>query len=103
MLAITGVTPFADVELPPVLFVWGPSRVVPVRLTSFSVTRGGLRPNPESIQAKVQLGMRVLSYADLKQDSIGHGVYLASQIQKEVLARLNMVGNVENLLKMLPI
>jgi len=47
--------------------------------------------------------LKVMSYVDLINDSIGHGVYIATQIQKEVMARLNIVNNVEQIVGMLPI
>jgi hypothetical protein len=74
------------------LLVWGKSRVVPVRLTGFAVTEEAFDPNLNPIQAKVDLGMRVLTYMELKEDTIGFGAYIAYQAQKEVLARLVRTG-----------
>ena len=74
-------------DLPFTLLVWGKSRVVPVRLTSFSVTEEAFDPALNPIQAKVDLGMRVLTYMELKEDTVGFGAYIAYQAQKEVLAR----------------
>jgi len=90
-------------DVPLVLFIWGPSRVVPVRLTTFSVTEEAFDQMLNPIQAKVELGMRVLSYMELRSTSLGYGAYLATQAQKEVMARLNLVNNVEQILGMLPI
>src|ERR1700758_5173491 len=47
------------------LFVWSKSRVVPVRLTDFSVTEEAFDPKLNPIRAKVSLGMRVLNVDDL--------------------------------------
>jgi hypothetical protein len=90
-------------DVPLVLFVWGPSRVVPVRLTTFSVTEEAFDQMLNPIQAKVDMGMRVLTYMELRSTSLGYGAYLATQVQKEVMARLNLVNNVEQILGMLPI
>ena len=48
-------------EAPLTLFVWSKNRVVPVRLTEFSVTEEAFDPTLNPIRAKVSLGMRVLS------------------------------------------
>ena len=42
------------------LFVWSKSRVVPVRVTDFSVTEEAFDPALNPIRAKVSLGLRVL-------------------------------------------
>ncbi len=90
-------------NVPLVLFVWGVSRVVPVRLTSFSVTEDAFDPLLNPIHATVTLGMQVLSYMELKETSIGYYAYLATQVQKEVLARLNLINSAEQVLSMLPV
>jgi hypothetical protein len=82
---------------PFVLFVWGRSRVLPVRLTSFSVTETAFDQALNPIQAEVKLGMRVLTYMEFKETSLGYNAYLASQAQKEALARLNLHGSAEQI------
>ena len=52
-------------EAPLVLFVWSKSRVVPVRVTEFSVTEEAFDPALNPIRAKVSLGLRVLTTDDL--------------------------------------
>lgn len=92
-----------SLDVPLVLFVWGPSRVLPVRLTSFSVTEQAFDQQLNPIRAEVKLGMKVMSYVDFKSENIGRGVYIANQTQKEVMARLNMINNVEQIAGMLPV
>ncbi len=52
-------------EAPLVLFVWSKNRVVPVRVTDFSVTEEAFDPSLNPIRAKVSLGLRVMSTDDL--------------------------------------
>src|SRR5437764_42330 len=47
------------------LFVWGPKRVLPVRLSQLSIAEEAYDVNLNPIRAKVTLGLRVLSYNDL--------------------------------------
>jgi hypothetical protein len=91
-LAAGGSVQICPADLPFTLLVWGKSRVVPVRLTSFSVTEEAFDPALNPIQAKVDLGLRVLTYMELKEDTIGFSIYLAYQTQKEALAALARPG-----------
>jgi hypothetical protein len=75
------------------LFIWGPKRVLPVRLTEFSITEEAYDVNLNPIRAKVSLGLRVLSYNDLVLTHPGYYVFLAHQIIKEVMATVGSVGN----------
>ncbi len=83
--------------VPPVgpftLLVWGAKRVLPVRLTEFSITEElhdvGLNP----IRAKVALGLRVLSYNDLSLTNPGYYVFLAHQVAKEIMATSGSIRN----------
>jgi len=70
------------------LFLWGKNRVVPVRITEFSITEEAFDPDLNPIRAKVSLGMRVLSTDDLGFGGKGGSLYLTYQQQKERLATL---------------
>lgn len=101
-LAVAGTVQHSPPEVPIVLFIWGRSRVVPVRLTTFTVTEEEFDPQLNPVRAKVDLGMDVLTYVDLRDNSVGYAAYLATQVQKEVLARLNLVNSAEQIIGMLP-
>lgn len=73
-------------DLPLALLVWGPSRVVPVLVTSFSVTEEAFDPGLNVTQAKVELALKVLTYMELKDTSLGYDAFLAYQRKKETLA-----------------
>lgn len=47
--------------VPVLLFVWGPGRILPVRITSFSVEETLFSPDLFPIQATVSLGLEVLT------------------------------------------
>jgi len=74
------------------LFVWSASRIVPVRITEFSVTEEAFDPRLNPLRAKVSLGMRVLSTDDLFFNDKGGSLYMAYQRQKEALAALSQPG-----------
>jgi hypothetical protein len=81
-------------EAPLTLLVWGATRVLPVRLSEFSITEEIFDPSLNPIQAKVDLSFQVLSTADLKPVHPGYGIFLAHQIAKEVMS-LNLPGKIE--------
>ncbi|PSR15931.1 hypothetical protein C8255_20530 [filamentous cyanobacterium CCP3] len=83
-------------EAPMTLFVWGPQRVVPVRLTSFSITEEAYDTLLNPIRAKADLSLQVLSYHDLKLTNAGHSIFIAHQIAKEALATANVFNSLEN-------
>lgn len=82
----------APVEAPLTLFIWSTSRVVPVRITDFSVTEEFFDPRLNPIRAKVSLGMRVLSVSDLGFDHRGGALYRSYQKEKERLAAMHPVA-----------
>ena len=75
------------------LFIWGPQRVLPVRLTDFSITEEAHDVNLNPIRAKVSLGLRVLTYNDLPLTHEGYGIFLAHQVIKETMAQVGSVSN----------
>lgn len=86
-LASAGTLEIIPMETPLALFVWSKNRVLPVRLTEFSITEEAFDANLNPIRAKVSLGMRVLSVNDLPFGHKGSSLFLAYQQQKENLAR----------------
>jgi hypothetical protein len=85
-MANAGTLEIIPLEQPLTLFVWSKSRVVPVRLTDFSITEEAFDVNLNPIRAKVSLGMRVLSVDDLGFDNPGGRLYMTYLINKEQLA-----------------
>jgi hypothetical protein len=83
-------------EAPMTLFVWGPAKVLPVRISSFSITEEAFDTALNPIRAKVDLTLYVLSYADLKFTHPGYNLFMAYQIAKEVMATTNTAGSIQN-------
>lgn len=96
-LAQAGTLEIAPMESPLALFVWSKSRIMPVRITDFSVTEEAFDPNLNPIRAKVSLGMRVLNVDDLGFEHKGGSLFLVYQQQKERLAGLAQPGDFSTL------
>jgi hypothetical protein len=85
-LADLGTLEIAPVEAPLTLFVWSKLRIVPVRVTDFSITEEAFDPALNPIRAKVSLGMRVLNMNDLGFEHRGSSIFIAYLQAKERLA-----------------
>jgi hypothetical protein len=96
-LAQAGTLEIVPMETPLVLFVWTRNRVLPVRLTDFSVTEEAFDPALNPIRAKVSLGLRVLSVDDLGFDHKGGSLFMAYLQQKENLATRSPAGALSGL------
>lgn len=92
----TGTLEIIPMESALTLFIWSKNRIIPVRLTDFSITEEAFDPNLNPIRAKVSLGMRVLSVDDVGFDAKAGSLYMIYQQQKERLAGLAPQGSFAN-------
>ena len=92
-LAQAGKLEIAPMETPLILFVWSKTRVVPVRLTEFSLTEEAFDPALNPIRAKVSLGMRVLTVDDVGFSHKGGALFMSYLQIKEQLAAQNQGGS----------
>jgi hypothetical protein len=88
-LAQSGTLEIAPVEAPLTLFVWSKTRILPVRLTEFSITEEAFDVALNPIRAKVSLGMRVLTVNDVGFAHKGGNLFMAYLRNKEQLANLS--------------
>lgn len=86
-LSKSGTLEILPPEAPLVLFVWSSSRVVPVRVTDFSITEEAFDAQLNPLRAKVSLGLRVMTTDDLGFDHRGSGVFLSHLRTREALAQ----------------
>src|SRR5215471_9515903 len=84
--ASSGTLEIAPMLAPLALFVWSKSRIVPVKVTEFSITEEAFDPTLNPIRAKVSLGLRVMSIDDLTFSSKGGSLFMAYLQSKEKLA-----------------
>ncbi|HSY48930.1 MAG TPA: hypothetical protein VLC46_08975 [Thermoanaerobaculia bacterium] len=87
-LAQGGTLEIVPMEAPLTLFIWSKSRVIPVRLTDFSITEEAFDAHLNPVRAKVSLSMRVLSINDLGFDHKGGSLYMLYHQQKERFAAM---------------
>lgn len=84
--ASSGTLAVAPMLAPLLLFVWGKSRVVPVKLSEFSIEEQAFDPALNPILAKASFTLRVLTVDDLGFASRGGALFMAYLQGKERLA-----------------
>ena len=81
-----GTLEIVPMETPLALFVWSKSRILPVRITEFSITEEAFDVSLNPIRAKVSLGLRVLSVNDVPSGHKAASLFMSYLQQKEQLA-----------------
>lgn len=91
-MAQSGTLEIAPMESPLTVFVWSKQRIVPVRITEFSITEEAFDPSLNPIRAKVSLGLRVLSVNDVAFDHKAGSLFMSYLQNKEQLALRSKSG-----------
>jgi hypothetical protein len=91
-LAQRGTLEIVPMETLLTLFIWSKSRILPVRLTEFSITEEAFDPLLNPIRAKVSLGLRVLSIDDVGFSHKGGSLFMNYLQMKEQLATKSRGG-----------
>lgn len=94
-------------EVPVVLFVWGPQRIVPVRVTALSVTERLFDVALNPTHAEAQITLKVLTPDELAavqgpMSGIANMAYSYNQGLREARAALNAAESAAGILGMLP-
>lgn len=94
--------PIPRESLPRILFIWGRSRVLPVRVKSMSITEQKFDFLLNPVQAEIQIGLSVVTFANNSTDTIGKGALAYSKAIKEEQAVMNMAKMVELAVDIVP-
>ena len=86
-LFMAGQIEVAPMQAPLTLLVWGPKRIVPVLLTSLTLTEEAFGPQLQPIRAKVSLELKTLTSSDFPAGSADEARYLAYRTYSEKLAK----------------
>jgi hypothetical protein len=96
-------------QVPTVLFIWGPGRILPVRVTNLTITEKLYDPvllNPT--HAEAQIGIKVLTPEELEfvtgpLKDIAKVAYTYSQGLRQALALANLANAADSIIGMLPL
>jgi len=100
-------------EVPVVLLVWGPGRILPVNIESVTVEEQAFNTALYPIRAKLTVGIKVLTedyynarITDKTQlrpaEEMARSAYRFTLKQKKVLAAANVINSIDSALAMLP-
>lgn len=92
-LAGSGSLEVIPAEVPLTLFIWGGNRIQPVRVTDLSVTEEAFDPALNPLRAKLSLGLRVLTVADVGFDHRAGSLFMSYLRGRETLAQSSPAGN----------
>lgn len=84
----SGTIEVTPLTAPSTLFVWGPQRVLPVRLEQYNITEQLFDTQLNPIRATINLSMRVLTYTDVASDTTAYNQFMAYQQALSTLANL---------------
>lgn len=96
LLAALGIIEVVPPMAPLILFVWGPKRVLPVRIESLSIEESAYDERLNPIQAKADLDLRVLNYADFCGTDPGAFIFMAHHAAKEAMASIGSARSIVN-------
>lgn len=89
-------------QAPRILFIWGPSRVLPVEIRSMTIAEQKFDFLLNPVQAEVQIGLAVASFPADSDDKVGQGALKYTQTIKDAQAALNLAKAVELAVEIIP-
>lgn len=95
--ARSGSIEIAPMSGPLTVFIFGPKRILPVRITEMAITEESFDVNLNPVRAKISLGMRVLTVDDMGFDGKGGSLFMSYLQQKEQLAQRSPLGTLSAL------
>ncbi len=93
----SGSIEIAPMSGPLTVFIFGPKRILPVRITEMAITEESFDVNLNPVRAKISLGMRVLTVDDMGFDGKGGSLFMSYLQQKEQLAQRSPLGTLSAL------
>ena len=94
--------PIPRQSLPRILFIWGVTRVLPVRIKSMTITEQKFDAFLNPVQVEIQMGFDVLNLASTSTDKIGYGALTYSRGAKDAQAILNLAKAAELAVDIIP-
>jgi hypothetical protein len=88
-------------QLPRVLFIWGPARVLPVRITSMTISEKHYDVLLNPIEAEVQIGLAVAPEPPVS-DPIAKGAYEYTWMVKDTQATANLAKVAQYAIDLIP-
>jgi hypothetical protein len=96
------VQPVPREEFPRILFIWGPSRILPVVIESMTINEKLYDASLNPIQAEVTVGLSVPPPDPCNKDLIAQGALEYTNLLKDAQAVLNLANTAQDIMEIIP-
>lgn len=94
--------PIPRESYPKLILIWGLTRVLPVMVTSMSITETHFDFLLNPIEAEVQMGLTVIKPDPCSDDPIAEGASIYTATAKEALAAANLINVAREVVDLIP-
>jgi len=95
--------PIPREKYPRILFIWGPTRVLPVTIDSMTIAEQEYDFLLNPVRAEVDITLSVIAIDQCSDDVLAKGALEYSTIAKEVMAIANLANTAEQIVDLIPI
>ena len=95
--------PIPRQQFPRTLFIWGLTRVQPVRIASMSIAEVEYDNLLNPIRAEVEMEIHVLPIDPCSEDVLARGASQYTQLAKDVQAIANLANTAEQIVELIPL
>lgn len=88
---------------PRILFIWGPTRVLPVTIDSMTIAEQEYDFLLNPVRAEVDITLSVITIDQCSDDVLAKGALQYSTIAKEAMAIANLANTAEQIFELIPI
>ena len=90
-------------KYPRILFIWGPTRVLPVTIDSMTIAEQEYDFLLNPVRAEVDITLSVIAIDQCSDDVLAKGALQYSTIAKEAMAIANLANTAEQIFELIPI
>ena len=95
--------PIPREKYPRILFIWGPTRVLPVTIDSMTIAEQEYDFLLNPVRAEVDITLSVIAIDQCSDDVLAKGALQYSTIAKEAMAIANLANTAEQIFELIPI
>lgn len=95
--------PIPREKYPRILFIWGPTRVLPVTIDSMTIAEQEYDFLLNPVRAEVDITLSVIAIDQCSDDVLAKGALEYSTIAKEAMAIANLANTAEQIFELIPI
>jgi hypothetical protein len=90
-------------KYPRILFIWGPTRILPVTIDSMTIAEQEYDFLLNPVRAEVDISLSVIAIDQCSDDLLARGAIEYSTIAKEAMAIANLANTAEQIVDLIPI